>query len=256
MSDLLLMSSLGLPRSGLVLLADPYRDAYGLDATARAALQTGVDYSGRGNTLTFGATTEASTDDPVNTGTAWSFDGGDYLKAGDLSAQGKFYCGVFVFTNASAINKSTSGKTLCTLENESDRAGSVGIGSTTALLTDEIVTVGDPAVGMGRSAYCHASESIAAGTHLLITYWDGVKYAIEIDGVSKTVTTYATPRLINMNAVYLGVTAVAGPAFSSGLTNPLNLSAIYTRVPSASERARMTLYLKGLMARRGVTPAW
>ena len=58
-------ASRGLPRNGLVALWDPYRDAYGLDATARAALQTGVDYSGRGNSLTYGATTNASTDDPL-----------------------------------------------------------------------------------------------------------------------------------------------------------------------------------------------
>jgi hypothetical protein len=72
-------ASRGLPRQGLVALYDPYCDADGLDATARAALQTGVDYSGNGNTLTYGANTNASTDDPSNTGTAWSFDGGDYL---------------------------------------------------------------------------------------------------------------------------------------------------------------------------------
>lgn len=84
MSDLLLMASSGLPRNGLVALYDPYRDAYGLDAAGRAALQTGTDYSGHGNTLTYGATTGASTDDPTNTGTAWSFDGGDFLATPDL----------------------------------------------------------------------------------------------------------------------------------------------------------------------------
>ncbi len=82
MSDLLLMGSSGLPRNGLVGLWDPYRDAYGLAEEARLALQTGVDYSGHGNSLTYGATTGASTDDPVNTGTAWSFDGDDYATAG------------------------------------------------------------------------------------------------------------------------------------------------------------------------------
>jgi hypothetical protein len=100
-------ASRGLPRQGLVALYDPYRDAYGLDATARAALQTGVDYSGNGNTLTYGETTNASTDDPSNTGTAWSFDGGDYLMV--TSTAKCVITGAFTLTAVVSWSTSPSG---------------------------------------------------------------------------------------------------------------------------------------------------
>lgn len=66
-----------IPRNGLVALYDPYRDAYGLDEAGRAALQTGVDYSGNGNTLTYGSTAGTDANDPSNTGLAFVYDGVD-----------------------------------------------------------------------------------------------------------------------------------------------------------------------------------
>ena len=52
---------------------------YSAPSGAPGTVQTSLDYSGNGNHLTLGATTGASTDDPAFTGTAWSFDGGDFL---------------------------------------------------------------------------------------------------------------------------------------------------------------------------------
>jgi len=57
---------------------------YSAPVGAPGTLQVGTDYSGHGNHLTLGATTGVSTDDPAYTGTAWSFDGGDFLLTPDL----------------------------------------------------------------------------------------------------------------------------------------------------------------------------
>jgi len=72
----------GIPRNGLVALYDPYLDAYGLDEGGRAALQTAIDRTGRGNHATYGTTAGADANDPSNTGLAYSYDGVDDVLTG------------------------------------------------------------------------------------------------------------------------------------------------------------------------------
>lgn len=231
----------GLPRNGLVLLADPYRDAYGLAEAPRLALQTGVDYSGRGNTLTYGATTGASTDDPVNTGTAWSFDGGDFLRksspTGMTTATGIF--GLFV------VKKTNTGatQTLAYLEGVSQRVysdtdnASVRIRNRTSNgTTYENLTLGTitgraedwNVIGVGFDAARDLIYGAVNGTLSSITHTNG---------------TYSEA----LSALTIGFNSTYGY-----LTGQIALGAIWNWLPTAGSYARTYLNIKGLMVQRGI----
>lgn len=227
----------GLPRQGLVALYDPYLDACGLDATARAALQTGVDYSGRGNTLTYGANTNASTDDPSNTGTAWSFDGVDFLGANVAASQ--VYSQIIVFTTGSTVS------TEQWLSNGINGTSFAGLGTASA----GYLQIG----GKDTGNKFRAIASVAINT----TYYAcGIQTATSIYGYlgstksAATALSGATPS----GLLKLGCGGVsATPRFFSG---SIHIVAHYSGVElTQSQVVGAYRYLKSIMALRGVTVA-
>jgi hypothetical protein len=251
MSDLLLMGGGGgLPRNGLVLLADPFRDAYGLEEAPRLALQTGVDYSGRGNSLTYGATTNASTDDPVNTGTAWVMDGADYI-----------------------------GAPLCPLSMATDWAAFLVVApkydtSVGALFSFGTKGVGD-AVNLQNCYLRDGSFSFtsmkavdfASSSNLALTTDGSVVYPLLVQSVGGTITIKRLDTMASSTCVdkrpttdmwltfgAARMSAAATVNYSTGLSS-FYLMSLYQRGFSLSEQARLRLTAKSLMAGRGVTVA-
>ncbi len=249
MHPLLMGGSSGLPRNGLVALYDPYRDAYGLDATGRAALQTGVDYSGRGNTLTYGATTGASTDDPANTGTAWSLDGGDFLQAAHSATLdlGGLSCAVVFKRNATGVWETLFSK------------GNIGSGAGTALYfrnSSPYLRILFWTGGSTNYTLDHTSEVAKDVYHCVtLSMFTGAQ-AMYIDGVQ--VATGTTPwtesAVKNTSVLNIGYeSSTGGRYFFNGFIPSVN---IWNRPLSAPEHARIARTLKGMMQQRGLTPSW
>lgn len=231
-------ASRGLPRNGLVALYDPYRDAYGLDATARAALQTGVNYSGRGNNLTYGATTFASTDDPVNTGTAWSFDGGDYLDAGAYASLRNA-----VGMTLIAVFKPNAGS--------SNYAGVIGNTKSTSyagLVIRRETAVTAYQVQGGGADNKHNVTTVADVANIVIgAIKPGSIYSC-VNGLFPTPTSIATFDLMTTSNLTLGKLAYSG-TFSQ---DDIYFAAAYTRPLMIPEMARIHRTLKSLITGRGV----
>ena len=236
----------GLPRNGLIALYDPYRDAYGLDAAGRAALQTGQDYSGHGNTLTYGATTGASTDDPTNTGTAWSFDGGDFLTAGRPAqlevAQPWWGFGVYYIR--------LSGNVEC-LVGKMNAVGTSPGNKGFFLIKTNLNKITLAAYRAdGTRVETTTANAVTEGWHWVAYGWSGTQAAINVDGVDATPAPIADFTPETTRNVTFGKYAYTAASYSTG---SLALAGFYARYPSLSERMRIALYVKSLMATRGVT---
>jgi len=237
----------GLPRNGLVALYDPYRDAYGLDEAGRAALQTATDYSGRGNHATYGATTGASTDDPTNTGTAWSFDGGDFLTRTAIPASTMpFPSLAIVFkTPASWAN----GALFSTQGLNGSGFGIRGNGNGKLLLNVK------PSAG---NSYYFIMNSVSANTWHSVVFAHGPAPMLALDGVVKSSYTVAEGSplvaISEHSSLEIGKGQV-GMASVTYCTSEIGLVALYGRTLILAEITRSYLYLKGLMASRGVTLA-
>lgn len=246
MSDLLLMSPPGLPRNGLVALWDPYRDAYGLDAAARAALQTGVDYSGNGNTLTYGASTGASTDDPAFTGTAWSFDGGDYLGLGSVSA----------------IQSLTTNFTVMSVSTANSAGDVVMFCSGRGSVSGFSVRMRPSASGghvFAKSKVVNCISNITpvngANEHVVWTVGSDNKARLYVGGVLKYTDTNTEACLATAFPAFIGANADSVGTLAFSVATNCYMTAIWSRALTDSEVARAYSYIKSLMAGRGVTVA-
>jgi len=230
-----------------VALYDPYRDAYGLDATARAALQTGVDYSGRGNSLTYGANTNASTDDPTNTGTAWSLDGGDYVQVADtakLVITGPFtLMTVFKSVTGTQVYNRILGK-----EGLFMLYWSTGTGY--LLFTGNIgggVLDTRPSLDPTKADLTLNTVNVAS-----ISY-DGAGLTGYVNGVAIGAPYARTGAVKSDTPVPL--TIGNRTAVDRGLKGNVYMGGVWERALSGAEQLRAYRYLKSLMAGRGVTVA-
>lgn len=237
-----------LPRNGLVALYDPYRDAYGLAEVPRLALQTGVDYSGRGNTLTFGATTGASTDDPTNTGTAWSFDGGDFATAGRPAqlevAQPWWGFGVW-YLPADGTNGCLASK----MNNSGTGAGTKGF-ILNKMNTNKIRLSAYKA--NSTRAVPETANALTEGWHWVSYGWNGTQATLNVDRVDATPVAITDFTPDTTYSLTFGKYAYSNAIYFTG---SLALAGFYSRYPALSERMRMALYVKSLMAPRGVALA-
>ena len=221
---------------------------YSTPAGEPGTLQTSLDYSGNGNHLTLGATTGASTDDPSNTGTAWSFDGGDFLTAGRPAqleiAQPWWGFGVYYLT--------ANGATEC-LVSKNNSSGSSGAGKTGFYVnkTSSNRTQMNIFDSSGNSYYVQ-SPVFATGWHWVSYGWNGTQITANIDRVDGTPTNMATFWPDTSNNLTFGKYAYINATYYTG---SLSLAGVYSRYPALSERMRMALCVKGLMASRGVTLA-
>jgi len=230
--------------NGLVALYDPYRDAYGLTPEQRALLQTAKDYSGNGNHLTLGADTNASTDDPAYTGTAWSFDGGDFL-LGPTTAMWSNTAGMTVLCIANPTR--TSNAYIASQYSTSSKRSWQLVGK--AFHVQEVATTADAdmiatlATGFSEGVVQFGAGRWKPGTAAQIIRGNFVETATAAKVVNDITDASA--------ALVLGSNADKG-AFYSGSTL---LVAIYTRYLVDAEISRAYHYLKSLMASRGVTVA-
>lgn len=222
----------------------PTLHPYSAPVGGPGTLQTGTDYSGNGNTLTLGATTGASTDDPANTGTAWSFDGGDYciVPAG--------------VTNAL---KGATGLTLLVVAKRTvDTAHTGLIGHATTNLANRQFVLN--AVSTGFYVFKDATTYTASGAYSMPKYsvvsvigtWKASEFLRVYEGA--TLKNNVTTGVIDsLNAGSIAETRLGCYTSSNFLTGSEYLVAIYNRSFSPSEVTRTYAYLKGLMASRGVT---
>ena len=244
----------GLPMNGLVALYDPYRDAYGLTPEQRALLQTAKDYSGHGNTLTYGATTNASTDDPTNTGTAWSFDGGDYLRTTAVIpvADNTPFCG---FVIAKYADDASHG-VLVSLNTGSDW----GVADKGFWLSKSGSTKKINFYNYKADATYTTTSSLAVSDfskpHLVFFGWDGANAVLGLDN-NALVTTACATSIANPQITQRLTLGTYTWGVSGALVGEINHFALFpTRFLGTAERTRAKLYLKGLMAQRGLTPSW
>lgn len=242
----------GLPRNGLVALYDPYCDAYGLDESARLALQTGVDYSGRGNTLTYGGTTGASTDDPVNTGTAWSFDGGDYLLANGLRDALK---GKTRFTLAVVLNQSSLASSRGILSGAATGSSMLGVNfcDDTASPYYPTIIVNDGTT----SAKALLSTYDTGGNRLIIArFIGGTELAIKNAGETWVKDETNVPPYVKQAIdVDWAIGALDITGTIKGLVGTMPLFVAWNWAIPDGGIARIENAINGLMTQRGVTLA-
>jgi len=220
---------------------------YSPPAGAPGTLQTSLDYSGNGNHLTLGATTSASTDDPAFTGTAWSFDGGDFLTRTAIPASTMpFPSLAIVFkTPASWAN----GALFSTQGLNGSGFGIRGNGNGKLLLNVK------PSAG---NSYYFIMNSVSANTWHSVVFAHGPAPMLALDGVVKSSYTVAEGSplvaISEHSSLEIGKGQV-GMASVTYCTSEIGLVALYGRTLILAEITRSYLYLKGLMASRGVTLA-
>ena len=222
---------------------------YSAPSGAPGTLQTSLDYSGHGNHLTLGATTGASTDDPAFTGTAWSFDGGDYLKAAhnatlDLT---QFSCAV-------VFKRTRTGTTEVLFDKTQGTAGGFGYGlylrSSSPYLRAYFYDTDVRGFGytsdVSKDVYHLVTVSMVQGAQSM--WLDGVE-------VATGTVTWDAPKVTNYYPLMVGAgyNSATPNLFFSG---DIPYLCLYNRPFSASEHARIARTLKGMMTQRGVTPSW
>ncbi|NMC35029.1 MAG: hypothetical protein GYA36_21620 [Veillonellaceae bacterium] len=219
---------------------------YSAPSGAPSTLQTSLDYSGNGNHLTLGATTNASTDDPAFTGTAWSFDGGDYM-----------------FKETPAGLSGCTGMTMIHVVSFPELVGwavplAMGRGGAPEPMYTMFGAAGEmysqaKASGGNVGEYWGFTPSIDT-TYMLTTIYSPSDGLLNFVGV-----TPKTGASANGSLSWSGFTAklVVGmsSAISNGSKQSTNLVAVYNRPITLMELDRTYYNLKGLMAMRGVTVA-
>jgi len=238
-------SGSGLPHNGLVGLWDPYRDAYGLSEAARLALQTGTDYSGMGNHLTFGESASASTDDPVNTGMAWQFDGGGFMTAGrpaQLEVAQPWW-GFGVYYIATGTYAALVGKHNAHYSSPSAAGFFVRINPNKTCVLFAFS-------GSGTITDVSTASPLSAGWHWISYGWDGTSLIIDVDQGNTGVVEMSTYTPDVANKLTFGRYAHVEDWYFAG---SIALAGFYSRFPSISEQERIKLYVRSLMAERGIT---
>ena len=230
----------------------PVLHAYSAPAGAPGTLQTGTDYSGAGNTLTLGATTGASTDDPVNTGTAWSFDGGDYLLCNGLRDALK---GKTEFTLAVVLNQSSLAATRGILSGAATGSLVLGVNfvddATSPYYPAIIVNDGSTSAKVVLTAYATGQNDV-----LFARFRGGAELSLRRNlDAWVTDTTSIPPNVKSAITVdwAIGGFDIAGAIEALVGTMPAFLA--WTRYMGDGEIARTYRYIKSLMAGRGVTVA-
>jgi len=137
----------------------------------------------------------------------YRFDGvDDDITIGDINSD--LYSAVIRFYLPSDITYASSSVVVIGLGTASIYAPGIYLGATTSSLVNELITIYTVTSSNGPApqGYISPSETIKAGWHTIAISWNAVagKYDLYLDGVQKTVTTSATPVIINANNVVIG----------------------------------------------------
>jgi hypothetical protein len=207
-----------------------------------------TDYSGNGYHGTLGATSGSSTDDPTWDASGYlSFDGGDYVTLPTLPAHQGLD---IVFYTGSAISAATSAAHLWSHSSDSSQ---IAFGSVTGALTNEIVSIiqNSPEYTAGpRVAWAHASDTIAAGWHLLqLDFRSGTPtWDIVLDGTNKANVVSSVPAQIVSAAGFFARRSLSASAFFTGR---IGYATVYSSARTTAQVAQNRAALKAIMAGRG-----
>jgi hypothetical protein len=149
-----------------------------------------------GYTGTLGANTSAGADDPPWCIEGASFATNDYIVCGNIATPLRSIS--VAFYNNTELSAAMTTETLINL---ADTDTSITFGPYSDNLTNEIITIGD---GTNASAWCHESDTLAVGWHLLDVIWTTDQYNIYIDGTLKTTSKSGTPEIITSNNFEIG----------------------------------------------------
>jgi len=235
----------GFPQLNLGSTLFPYAAPSGAPGT----LQTLTDYSGHSNTGTLGASTDVGADDPSFTGTSLLFGGDDYVVTTVTPAKldanlpmtmlAVFKVPAFTgatqrvvsFSNVSGLAPAYNGRALLFKSSDNLKLSAHSYASSD-IFSSQTVTAGDIIVGAMR--YDGSKQSV---------FVNGVKYD-EKDAPSVTLHADSNLRLGRSQDL------------SGFFTNSdIHLCAVWQQSLSEPEMMRVYLYLKSLMAGRGVTVA-
>lgn len=210
--------------------------------------QTLTDHKG-GFHGTLGASAGAAADDPTWTAQGLSFDGGDLVT---LPVMPAVEAVDIVFHTGSAISAASSGRMLIGHGNGSDV---VALGSTTGFLANEIIAVIQDSSDYGsnrRVGWTHASDSIAAGWHLIqIDFRSGTPtWDVLLDGISKANASVGTPVAIaSSQPWWFG----QHPTGASKFTGQIAYALAYSSARTPEEVGQNRAALANLLSARGIT---
>jgi hypothetical protein len=216
--------------------------AFSIAAGAPSTLQTATDYSGRGNSLTLGATTGASTDDPAYTGVGLLF-AVDFAKSGNLT--GVTMAGDWSLPIVLKPSGTTGAIVSLADATAADQYQAIEFNGSTKVrihtkngatdTTSDDLTVSNSTVQM--------LSLVSSGNTITLKLMN--------TGASVSATNAAptgTPRLVVGG---LGTSTIG--TLADGLN--VNLLALYGRALSVSEETRIYRHVKSLFAGRGVAVA-
>lgn len=242
------------PPSGQTVVFDAYHPQLNLGSTLfpysapagePGTLQTSLDYSGNGNHMTLGADTNVSTDDPAYTGTAWQFDGGDYMTAGRPAqlevAQPWWGFGVY-YINQSGVYE-------CLVSKASTSNASGGYGFIVNKTPEDKIRLSIYRSDTTRIE-TNTASSVSTGWHWISYGWDEASIIIDADLGNTGATEMTTYAPDVTHRLTFGAYSFTPLYFFTG---SIALAGFYSRFPSLSERTRIALYVKSLMAQRGIT---
>lgn len=142
-------------------------------------------------------------------GPCLAFDGtNDYVDVGEID--GNATAITLWFYNDGVMDDSSSAQVL--LQVGTSGNGLI-LGSCTATLTDEIITVTD--TGSDTSGWCDSAGSISVGWHHLAIVFDSTtpKWNIYLDGDQKNIITSGTPKNLSLSNVSIGATTTPSNYF-------------------------------------------
>ena len=189
-----------------------------------------------------GSTSAVDVNDPTYDGTGLSFGGDDYVNVGNIGKEMRTL--QIVFYTGSVINKDSVSQCLV---NTGATTGFINLGATTALLTNEIISIGDAEIG--RNGWCSNTDSISIGWHILEIVWNVNKYRIILDGIEKQITTANQILILLINSLQLGRMS-NNSAFFNGKQAEIFIS---DRSLTDAELAQNRAYFRQECARLGVT---
>ena len=202
---------------------------------------TVADYSGNAYDGTLGAAGAA----PTWTQYGLSFDGGDNVALPDLPT---IRAATIVFYTATNCGPATTARYLFGATAGGSAHVGIALGTVAGTLTNEIVTV--LCDTNGRSGWCDAGGSIAAGWHVLTVSFSGAQWGLYLDGAALPVTNAGTP---------VAITSPTTPKIgaksdgSIGYTGGIGALITYPFGLTTAQEAQTRGALKAVLTARGAT---
>ncbi len=208
-------------------------------------MQTWAPTFNIGGNVVLGAGSSSDANDPAIVGTGLSFAGSHFAKSASLGAAKGFDLAFYVGTAVSSA--STAMMPVC-LPRATGLTRGLYFGTVTAAQTNEIVTMLEE--GTDSAAWCHASDTIPVGWHILQVNWTGSVWQLWIDNVEKSLTVAGTPVGFSLAGVVQLGSSQTPAAYFTGIIGHYQH---HTASRSASQRMRDYRAVQAAMARKQVT---